>query len=201
MMWRRRFTTPCRTASVFMPRQPRRGDGPGCGRGSGRRAGPAQFDQEGPRSSPRCCTSRCSTPTRRSRDGNSSARRTQWARGESRVGPLPRPRCRDGATCSGPAGELGRPAAGVHQLRRDRPVPRRSHRLREPVAARLCAHRVARRRGDVSWIRFGGSGVGRLPGKRHTARSDASPVVRRLAGSSGHAAEESCQLDRVELGD
>ena len=79
--------------------------------------------------------------------------------------PLPRPRRRDGATRSGPAGELGGTAAGVHQLRRDRPVPRRSHRLREPAAARLCAHRVARRRGDVSRIRFGGAGLGRLPGE------------------------------------
>src|SRR6201992_3457821 len=100
-----------------------------------------------------------------------------------RVGALSRPRRGDGAPRSAPSGEPGRPAAGIHQLRRDRPMPRRSHRLREPTAPRFCAHRVARCRSHVPRVRLGGAGLGCLAGEHRVARADAPAIVRRLVKS------------------
>ena len=112
---------------------------------------------------------------------------TQRTGREPRMGPLPRSHRRDGAIRAGSPGELGGVAAGIHQLRGDRPVSRRSHRLRQSAAAQLCTHRIARRRRDISRVRFSGARMGRLPGKRRAARPGASPLVRHLAAAPRRA--------------
>ena len=130
-------------------------DGSGCGRRTGRGPGPAHV-RRGRSADPGTDPAPADARLRR----HAVAARVPAHAGPQRscrqpgVGPLPRPRQRERSTRPRAPGEPRGPASHVHHLLRDRPVPRRSHRLRQPAAACLRPHRVARCRSDIQRLRL-----------------------------------------------